>query len=199
MMNAPKAEIIHADSRKKGFVMTFRLLLACCVFALLAACSRQPADQAKPSPAQAAAPAAAAPAPKIELARPATPPAPPEVAPLAKGRFKNSEWRLTKVRVTRAILTVELQIDGKCCESESMPLDQTSYIDDASAKKFGVLKDDAGQWMAAPLLSNSYVTLQANGGVSTVWIKFPAPPAESKTISLNLPKIGALDGMPVQR
>jgi hypothetical protein len=31
------------------------------------------------------------------------------------------------------------------------------------------------------------------------WVKFPAPPATSKTVSLNLPKTAPFDGVPVTR
>ncbi len=35
--------------------------------------------------------------------------------------------------------------------STSINLEQTNYIDDDTAKKVGLLQDDAGIWMAAPL------------------------------------------------
>jgi hypothetical protein len=97
------------------------------------------------------------------------------------------------------VLTVEFETEGKCCATETVKLEQVSYVDDATAKKFGVLKDDAGAWFAAPVQGGDQVTFEAGGGVTRTWLKFPAPPATSKTVSLNIPKIGSLDGIELQR
>jgi hypothetical protein len=177
------------------------LACALCASMLLIACGKKSdeAGTAPNSPATAA-PAAAAPAPQIDIksAAPQRAPKPPSLASGALGEG-GGEWRLSKVNVTGAILTVEFDLEGKCCFTEFVPIDQVSYIDDASAKKFSPLRDEGGLWMAAPLNLNKELEFHIAGGITRVWIKFPAPPAESKTISLNLPKIGALDGLPVQR
>ena len=198
--------------------MMSRRYIVLCAAVLLSACGRQ-SEEVKAPPVPPAQPAAqppplptavqpappAPPAPQVNITRPETPPTPkpvPEVKALASGAFKNGEFKLTKVKVTGTILTVEFQLNGQCCTNERIPIDQISYIDDASAKKFGVLKDESGQAMAAPLEMSSnkeYVDARLNGHPYTIWIKFPAPPVESKTISLNMPYIGALDGMPVAR
>jgi hypothetical protein len=160
------------------------LLAAAHALVLLGACGKTPEPAAappaapapppSPAPAPPAAPAPAAAPPQVTVTSPAQPP----VQALASGKIKSSE----------------------CCSSERIELDQVSYIDDATAKKFTVLKDEAGQWLAAPLDSRKkMLKLKAYGGISKTWMKFPAPPAESKTVSINMPHLGALDGIAVQR
>ena len=71
-------------------------------------------------------------------------------------------------------------------------------IDDATSQRIGVLKDNAGEWMASNVSGNSLNTdCEIKPGV--IWAKFPAPPATSKTVSINLPKVGPFDGIPVTR
>lgn len=122
-----------------------------------------------------------------------------DVDVITNGKVNNINWRLTKVKVTGSILTVEFETEGQNYSSVRIELNQVSYIDDATAKKVDVLKDEAGEWMAAPLSGKNHLNFEVSGGITKIWMKFPAPPASSKTISLNIPKIGALDGLEVQR
>ena len=81
-------------------------------------------------------------------------PVPVAVAPAAALQTqpgpKGNSVALNKVAVTGDILTVSMTFSGgECCVH--MPIDQVSVIDDATSQRISVLKDNAGQRMAAPL------------------------------------------------
>ena len=103
------------------------------------------------------------------------------------------------------ILTVELQFSLPAGTESMAPfyekVEQVNYIDDATSKKYGVLKDQDGTFMAAPF-SPDIKELRVSPGKNApaiVTFKFPAPPATSTTISLSIPETGSFDGIAVQR
>jgi len=109
---------------------------------------------------------------------------------------------LTRAGVTGDILTVALTYHGEgndCCEYVN--LDDVSVIDDATSQRLGVLKDDRGKWMAAPLYESDQNQLRFDikNGVAQVWFKFPAPSAGAKTVSINVPNVAPFDGVPIAR
>ncbi|MDO8902560.1 MAG: hypothetical protein Q7V15_14530 [Phenylobacterium sp.] len=111
---------------------------------------------------------------------------------------------LTRVRVTGNVLTVELSYRpvGNATQWVYLDADEVSVIDDTTSQRYGVLRDDANQWMAAPLQSASRdrLSVQLRGGrPGVVWFKFPAPPASSPTVSINIPNVSPFDGVVVQR
>ncbi len=106
---------------------------------------------------------------------------------------------LNKVKVTGDVLTVQLTFTGKGAVPV-LKLDEISLIDDKTSQRIGMLKDDAGQYMASPLSGNGK-NLEVNlyESPAVVWFKFPAPPATSPTVSLNIPEVAPFDGVPVTR
>lgn len=181
----------------------------------LAACSQdKPADTATTTetsttttaPAeQPAAPPADAGVTRTEAAQPEAAPAPAALATQPGPR--GSQVSLTKARVVGDILSVELQymlpassdVTGSISVYED--IDQVNYVDDATSRKYEVLKDQQGKFMASPL---SYNDKQFKADVrknvpALVSFKFPAPPATSQTISLSIPEAGSFDGVAVQR
>ena len=187
-------------------------LLVASAFALsLAACSQEKTAETTTAPATTEAPAApAAPADAasagVERAETAAP-APPATPALAtQPGPKGTQAALTKVRVTGDILTVELQFTQPAAadsnsETVRAEIDQVSYIDDATSRKYNVLKDQAGLYMALPLdYSKKSVSVNVRKtGPAIMSFKFPAPPATSSTISLSLPEVGSFDGITIQR
>ena len=111
---------------------------------------------------------------------------------------KGAVAKLNKMQVTGDILTVQLTITGEG-GSDSVPLDQISLIDDATSQRIGLLKDNAGGWMASPLTGKDLLHINLYESPLIVWMKFPAPPATSKTVSLNIPTYAPFDGVPVTR
>jgi hypothetical protein len=106
---------------------------------------------------------------------------------------------LNSVRVTGDIMTVSLTFSGGTC-CVQIPLNEVSAIDDATAQRIGVLKDNAGQWMAAPLgYIKTTLSVDSQRNPLPVWFKFPAPPATSKTVSLALPGVAPFEPVPVAR
>lgn len=106
---------------------------------------------------------------------------------------------LNKVKVTGDVLTVQLTFTGKGAVP-MLKLDEISLIDDKTSQRIGMLKDDTGKYMASPLSSApAYLQVNLYNSPAVVWMKFPAPPAASPTVSLNIPEVAPFDGVPVER
>ncbi|MEI5984171.1 MULTISPECIES: hypothetical protein [Sphingobacterium] len=109
---------------------------------------------------------------------------------------------VTKVNVLGSIMTVELMLDNpeKNAININFPADNIYYIDDATAKKNSLLKDDAGKVMLTPTNSEGKkMRYLGSDKMVLMSLKFAAPPAESKTISLTLGDYGTFDGLPITR
>ncbi len=109
---------------------------------------------------------------------------------------------LTRAAVTGDILTVQLSYTAASDKSFSdyFRADEVSVIDDATSQRYGILKDQTGAWLAAPLFVSHSIRVSAQKGeTAIVWMKFPAPPATSRTVSVNVPKVGPFDGVPISR
>jgi hypothetical protein len=117
------------------------------------------------------------------------------------------EVDLMRAGVTGDTLAVELHCrnPGKSTVVIKFPIEQVSVIDDATSRRYGVLKDQAGQYLAAPMIDWAGRPIQSiyskigYGSDSVMWFKFPAPPPEAKTVSINVPTIAPFDNIPIQR
>lgn len=115
---------------------------------------------------------------------------------------EGSSVALERVAVTGNILTVQVRYIGGKTTGHSIDARDVSVIDDATSNRIGILQDKEGIWMAAPLVTPTSDTLHFSLGKedpAIVWFKFPAPPATSSTISINIPKVAPFDGVPVTR
>jgi hypothetical protein len=110
-----------------------------------------------------------------------------------------SQVDLIKLAVTGDILTATFRCSSPDkINSEGFRLDGISIIDDATSQRISVLKDNASNWLASSVSGNSIMTdCEVKPGI--FWAKFPAPPATSKTVSVNLPDTAPFDGVPVTR
>jgi hypothetical protein len=110
-----------------------------------------------------------------------------------------SQVDLLKAAVTGDILTVTLRCSSTDkINSESFRVSDISVIDDATSQRIAVLKDNDGRWMASNVNGDNIgASCETKPGI--IWAKFPAPPATSKTISINLPEVAPFDGVPVAR
>lgn len=108
---------------------------------------------------------------------------------------------LVRANVVGDILTVALtyrKADNHCCEY--IMLDEVSVIDDATSQRIGVLKDNSGKWMAAPLHgTGDRLRVHVEDGAAQIWFKFPAPSAEARTVSINIPNVLPFDAVPLTR
>jgi hypothetical protein len=176
--------------------------------ALLAACIAVGCER-QPSPADAAAPSApVADAPSANTANPAVrePDAVRQVAPTgtviaSQPGPDGSTWDLTKVRVTGNLLTAQFNVRPRLQEDISYwgEIADISLVDDATAQRYSVVEDQSGRPMVSELSGDSLRVNTRRDEAGTVWIKFPAPPASTTTVSITLPKVGSFDGVPVSR
>ncbi|MBT2748739.1 MULTISPECIES: hypothetical protein [unclassified Lysobacter] len=170
----------------------------------LASCSQPtpPAETANTPPAT-------SPASAPEAANPTI--APPDrasavaSAPMAtQSGPQGSQWDLTKATVTGNLLTVQFQVKpapDKNLFFIDQKIEDVSVVDDSTSQRYSVLRDDTGKPMASPVAPTGRVLrLDINrGSQAAVWFKFPAPPAGSATVSINIPDVGPFDGVTVHR
>ncbi|MGC1310310.1 MAG: hypothetical protein WA885_24030 [Phormidesmis sp.] len=113
----------------------------------------------------------------------------------------NSEVDLMAAKVTGDIMTVTLRYRTLPNESlrTNYSINEVSYIDDATSKRYGVVQDESGAWLASPKNSVGNISININNNAEITWFKFPAPPPEAQTISINVPEVSPFDGVSVER
>lgn len=171
----------------------------------LSGCGR---DDAEAPPADPAEEFAAPVTGEVLRAPAAPPPEPPPPAPdeaviqTQEGSPGHVHVDLTRAQVTGDILMVQFRFRNTSDNRHStvrFAVDEVNYIDDASARRYGVLVDEAGAPMASPLRQEDIViNLPANES-RVAWFRFAAPEAGAGTISLSVPGVGPFDGIPVSR
>ncbi len=136
---------------------------------------------------------------EVAAPTPSPTPAPAAAAIQTQPGPEGNSVALNKVAVTGDILTVTTTFSGGTC-CVHLPVAQVSVIDDATSQRISVLKDNAGQFMAAPLETDERSVSPADyDKPSVVWFKFPAPPATSTTVSIAIPGVAPFDAVPVTR
>lgn len=171
----------------------------------------QPAPATAPQPpAPAAAPAAAGPVTNPNPATPgaATAPAPaPAAAPVAAVATQTSNWPgvvadVTEFRRKGSTLTVRvvLRNQGNVDADPDIHYNEVYVMDLGAGKKYEVLKDEKGTYIAAlhSGWNNRWYEKLAPGASYTLWMKFPAPPPEVKSVTLQLPGMPPFEDLPIQ-
>jgi len=165
---------------------------------MLTACNSNPvAPSAQPSDA-------ATPTATVTRETPAPADTGPAVTPMASQAAIQSQpgsdgtqVDLIKVAVTGDILTVTMRCSSdKKFNTRSFPLKDVSVIDDATAQRIAVLKDNQGNWLASKV-SGDIMFGDCTVQPGILWAKFAAPSAGAKTVSINLPEVAPFDGVPV--
>jgi len=169
--------------------------------------SAQAAPTAVPPPT---APAAAAPAPApVTNPNPVTPgtaPA-PAAAPAAAVATQTSNWPgvvadVTEFRRKGSTLTVRvvLRNQGNVDSEPDIHYNEVYVMDLGAGKKYEVLKDEKGTYIAALRSgwNNRWYEKLAPGASYTIWMKFPAPPPEVKSVTLQLPGMPPFEDLPIQ-
>jgi hypothetical protein len=113
------------------------------------------------------------------------------------------EVDLTRIGFTGDLMTIEMRVRNpanKQITFQGFRLEKVSVIDDATSRRYGVVKDQSDNYMASPS-SGGYIEGQHidGGGYSLMWFKFPAPPPSTQTISITIPTINPFDGIRLQR
>jgi hypothetical protein len=162
------------------------------------------AQAAPPAATPPAAPAAAAPAP-VTNPNPVTPGAAP--APAAAVATQTSNWPgvvadVTEFRRKGSTLTVRvvLRNQGNVESEPDISYNEAYVMDLGAGKKYEVLKDEKGTYIAALRsgYGNRWFQRLAPGASYTIWMKFPAPPPEVKSVTLQLPGIPPFEDVPIQ-
>ena len=146
-------------------------------------------------------------------------PNPPPSPILSSQKGPNgSQVDLIKAQVNGDTLTVELQYKPGSennrrsgtgvpagSASSNYEISQVSVTDETTAKMYSVLRDQSGNSIASPLRTdqgkqsiNISIPSVKDEPVS-VWFKFPAPPVDTKTISVTIPEVGTYKAIPLSR
>ncbi len=185
--------------------MTHRTLVATLAIAgLLSACNReQPSDPAAIQSAPTSAPASAAPAsnPVVTTADTATPVANGAGTIMAQPGPDASTWELKKVHVTGNLLTAQFYVRPAVKDDITYHGDiaDISMVDDATSQRYGVVKDQSGNALVSDLSGSNLRVSTSTDEAANVWVKFAAPPATSRTVSITLPEVAPFDGVAVTR
>lgn len=190
--------------------------------AVVAGCQKTPEPAAVPAPATAPvvdtaatpapAPATAAP----EVAVPATPTATAPAAAIATAAApaamafiasQETNWNgvvaeVTEFRRKGNTLTAKLRFrnGGTDPSQPDISWPATYVLDAAAGKKYEPLKDENGDYIAGnrPGWKDRWYDDIKPGESRTTWVKFPAPPAEVRVITLQLPNIAPFEDLPIQ-
>ena len=182
------------------------------VLLALAACQpaaeeTDPAPAASTEPAAASEPAAEAPAATAPEPAPAALPA---AAPAAAGTVLASQetnWQgvvaeVTEFRRKGNTLTAKVRLRNQGSEKiQPEVIYKEVYLMDLGAgKKYQVLQDEKGAYIAALKSGWNdrwYGDLEP-GQSHTMWVKFPAPPAEVKSVTLQVPGVPPFEDLAIQ-
>lgn len=120
------------------------------------------------------------------------------------------EVDVLRADVKEGVLTVQLlyRNTGNKEAHVRYPVEEVYYIDLKEKKKYHVLKDSKGEWIAAPVARSGIGTESgsaanplkiAAGGKQIVWFKFPAPPDAVVKVNLVVPNVVPFEDLPITR
>jgi hypothetical protein len=200
--------------RRRGFLPVVAVLLV-----LVAGCQAREPEGQDIAQESAAAPASAAPAetaPPAATAGETAAPPPPAVpaagqqaapAPAIALASQQSNWPGVVVDVTEfrrkgSTLTarVVLRNQGSAEVEPDISYQEVYVMDLEGGKKYEVLKDEKGSYIAALRqgYGSRWYQKLSPGETYTIWMKFPAPPADVKAVTLQLPGLPPYEDLPIQ-
>ena len=165
-----------------------------------------PAASAEPAPASessaAEAPAATSSEPAPAAAAPAAPSAPGTVLASQETNWPGIVAEVTEFRRKGNTLTAKVRLRNQGSgEVETSVLYNEVYLMDLGAgKKYQVLRDEKGTFIAALRAgwSDRWYDNLGPGESYTLWVKFPAPPAEVRSITLQVPGVPPFEDLAIQ-
>ncbi|MEA2561957.1 MAG: hypothetical protein QOH06_3461 [Acidobacteriota bacterium] len=186
------------------------------VLLALAACQPtaeepEPAAAASDQPAAASEPAAvpASDTPAATVSEPA-PAAPPGAIPAAAGTVLASQetnWKgvvaeVTEFRRKGNTLTAKVRLRNQGSEKIQPEVNykEVYLMDLGAGKKYEVLQDEKGAYIAGLKSgwNDRWYGELAPGESYTIWVKFPAPPAEVKSVTLQVPGVPPFEDLAIQ-
>lgn len=163
-------------------------------------------DAAPPvgEPAAAAADDPAATSPAAPVPGAATPAA---AAPATVLAVQETNWpavvaEVTELRRRGNTLTARLRLtnQGDAVAEPDVSYNEVYLMDAAAGKKYEVLRDENGTYIAGLRSgwNNRWYQKLDPGQAFTIWMKFPAPPPEVRTITLQVPGMTPFEELPIQ-
>ncbi|HHI82449.1 MAG TPA: hypothetical protein ENJ99_04775 [Rhizobiales bacterium] len=114
------------------------------------------------------------------------------------------EFDVIKARADGKVLTVVVMMRNTTDKKvkRTFLVKDVFFIDDKGEKKYFVLTDNSGRALVSSLDSNNKsrmsVEVPANGK-KLIWMKFPAPSENTRSVDLTLPVALPFDRLAVQR
>ena len=109
---------------------------------------------------------------------------------------------VTEFRRKGNTLTAKVRLVNKGAERTDPEIfwKDVALIDTSGGKKYEVLKDEKGTYLAATRqgYNDRWSERIEPNESQIIWMKFPAPPPEVKTIALQLPKMPPFDDLTIQ-
>lgn len=112
------------------------------------------------------------------------------------------EVDVVKAAVKDGTLTIQLAYRNKGKEPAKFYFDakEVYYIDEKEKKKYHVLKDNKGTYIAAPIRSAETILFEVKANGKTIsWYKFPAPTSGATKINLVLPNVLPFEDLPISQ
>lgn len=129
-------------------------------------------------------------------------PVPPSVLASQESNYPGIVAELTEFRRKGNTLTAKVRFRNTGSDTSKVEFRYgTVYLLDTEAgKKYEALKDEKGAYIASLYThydDRYYVEIPA-GQAQTAWMKFPAPPAETTAITLQLPDVPPFEDVVIQ-
>jgi hypothetical protein len=189
----------HTETTIMQTRATVPVLIAATLLAAGCEGGEVPAQEAavEPVPAQALAPAAESPA-----AAPAPLAASPGVLASQETNWPGIVAEVTEFRRRGNTLTARVRLSNQGSEDPqpNFYYNEAYLMDAAAGKKYEVLRDENGNYIAALSSGESgrWRTRMQPGASQTIWMKFPAPPPEVRAVTLQMGGIPPFEDLPIQ-
>ena len=120
-----------------------------------------------------------------------------------------AEVQAIKAKAADGVLTIIVRYTndtgGKI--EESFPLSEVYYIDPVENKKYSVLRDENGKWIANPVNNQGKIGVVGrdwglgidDGKKKVMWFKFPEPASGGDVVNLVVPNVTPFDGLAISR
>lgn len=124
--------------------------------------------------------------------------------PLAVEDYSEADVEVSLLQVKRTTgdtVTVKWKYKNRGDKPARIPAlvsDELYLVDAANKKKYFVIKDEKGQWVAGS--AHGYHSVDIKEGASfPMWAKFPAPPAKTEKITVYLPGVAPMEDVPISQ
>lgn len=151
--------------------------------------SQAPASSPPPSSPAATPPASSAPPPAAAPAAAAPAPAPTTAIKTEDTNVAGVVADITECTRKAGVLSLKVRFRNTGTARKSLNFienrDYEKYYVSAASKKYFILKDSEGTYLTPEALNNGYLSVDLEpSGQYSWWAKYPAPPADVKTVTL---------------